>query len=112
MSNILDIDDNIIIKHFEECGEIESVRVIRDNKTGIGKGFGYINFNTEDAVTLALELDGTTILNREVRVKPNIRQHNKKGKHGKRSHSAEDKNVAYKRSKNNAEVAVPVSCIN
>lgn len=45
------------------------MRVVRDNKTGVGKGFGYVNFLSEDAVYLALELDGTAIMNRPVRVK-------------------------------------------
>nr|XP_012139182.1 PREDICTED: nucleolar protein 12-like [Megachile rotundata]XP_012139184.1 PREDICTED: nucleolar protein 12-like [Megachile rotundata] len=80
------IDENTIRKHFEKCGEIESVRVIKDNKTGIGKGFGYVNFTTEDAVALAFELDGTTILNRNVIVKPYVGEH--KTKHRKRSHSS------------------------
>ena len=29
---------------FNECGEIEAVRIIRDSKTGLGKGFGFILF--------------------------------------------------------------------
>lgn len=29
---------------FKDCGEIESVRLIRDSKTGVGKGFGFILF--------------------------------------------------------------------
>lgn len=80
------IDENTIRKHFESCGEIESVRVVKDNKTGIGKGFGYVNFTTEDAVALAFELDGTTLLNRNVIVKPYVGD--QKTKHRKRSHSS------------------------
>lgn len=30
--------------HFANCGEIESVRIVRDKKLASGKGFGYINF--------------------------------------------------------------------
>ncbi|KAG9433839.1 RNA-binding protein 34 [Apis mellifera carnica] len=104
------IDDNTIIKHFKQCGEIESVRVIRDNKTGVGKGFGYVNFKNEDAVTLALELDGTTISNREVRVKPVVDQYKKKkDKYRKRSHSTENtQTVSHKKLKNDIEVPASV----
>ncbi|XP_076666160.1 uncharacterized protein LOC143367833 [Andrena cerasifolii] len=104
------IDDSTVRKHFNGCGEIESIRIIRDNKTGVGKGFGYVNFKTEDAAALALELDSTMIANREVRVKPCTKQDKKKkGKHGKRSLSTEDRrNDSPKKLKNNAEVAVGV----
>ena len=80
------INHETVRKHFESCGEIESVHVVRDNATGIGKGIGYVNFKTEDAVALAFELNGTTILNREVIVKPYV-EHHQGGKYRKRSHS-------------------------
>jgi len=31
-------------KHFEDCGTIDGVRLIRDKKTCLGKGFGYVTF--------------------------------------------------------------------
>lgn len=68
LSSISEISDNALWEHFKECGKITSVRVVRDNQTGVGKGFGYVNFTSEDAVYLALELDGTEIMNRPVRV--------------------------------------------
>ncbi|KZC06257.1 PREDICTED: nucleolar protein 12-like [Dufourea novaeangliae] len=98
------VDDNTVRKHFKDCGDIESVRIIRDNKTGIGKGFGYVNFKTEDAAALALELNGTTILNREIRVKACSEQKKK----GKRSHSKEEDENSFKKLKNNDEVPVSV----
>lgn len=36
--------DDVLWKAFEECGEIESVRIIRDERSGKGRGFGYVNF--------------------------------------------------------------------
>ena len=42
-------EDNIR-KHFEKCGHIIDVRLVRDTTTGMGKGFGYVNFDTSDAV--------------------------------------------------------------
>lgn len=66
------IDENGVRKHFEQCGEIDSIRVIRDPATRVGKGFGYVNFKDADSVALALELDGTMLQNRAIRVKPNL----------------------------------------
>lgn len=31
-------------QHFEECGAVEAVRLVRDQNSGLGKGFGYILF--------------------------------------------------------------------
>ena len=42
-------EDNIR-KHFNRCGTITDVRLVRDTATGIGKGFGYVNFDGSDAV--------------------------------------------------------------
>jgi len=40
----IETQDDELRSIFAECGSIHSVRVIRDAPTGIGKGFGYINF--------------------------------------------------------------------
>ncbi|KAI8985314.1 hypothetical protein BDB01DRAFT_787589 [Pilobolus umbonatus] len=62
-----DIDDEELWTFFKDCGEIDSVRVVRDQKTNVGKGFGYVQFKTRDCVDLALALsdkklrDKTTI---------------------------------------------------
>lgn len=37
-------EEDELWKLFESCGNILDVRIIRDRKTGIGKGFAYINF--------------------------------------------------------------------
>lgn len=31
-------------KHFLQCGKVESVRIVRDSKTNMGKGFAYVQF--------------------------------------------------------------------
>ena len=49
---------------FSDCGDVESVRIIRDSKTGIGKGFGFVTFSDKSGVMFAvkqsrkIELDG------------------------------------------------------
>lgn len=34
-------------EYFEECGEVQAVRLVRDKDSGIGKGFGYILFEVQ-----------------------------------------------------------------
>ncbi|KAJ1848636.1 Nucleolar protein 12 [Coemansia sp. RSA 2703] len=54
--------------HFGSCGEIENVRVVRDRKTNIGKGFAYVQFVDRTSVALALKLHDTELNSRKVRV--------------------------------------------
>ncbi|XP_014240146.1 RNA-binding protein 34 [Cimex lectularius] len=54
---------------FSKCGDIKSIRIVRDKTTCVGKGFGYINFKERHSVQLALEQDGVTLGKRELRVK-------------------------------------------
>ncbi|XP_017771387.1 PREDICTED: RNA-binding protein 34 [Nicrophorus vespilloides] len=53
---------------FAPCGKIVSVRLIRDKVTNIGKGFGYINFESADSVHLALNMGEVQIDNRTLRI--------------------------------------------
>ena len=66
--SLKDISDEAVYEHFLPCGPIDYVRIIRDNKTGIGKGFGYVQFKTSDTVALGLKLDGSTVNERKIRV--------------------------------------------
>ncbi|XP_064292869.1 RNA-binding protein 34 isoform X2 [Plodia interpunctella] len=65
------LEDERLRDKFAACGEIHSVRIIRDKKTNAGKGFGYINFASKDGVELALNMKDAdlTIKNRILRVK-------------------------------------------
>ncbi|MCJ1311783.1 Nucleolar protein 12 [Agyrium rufum] len=45
-------------RQFGKCGTVESVRVVRDKITRVGKGFGYVQFNDQNAVEKALLLNG------------------------------------------------------
>ncbi|XP_056442706.1 RNA-binding protein 34 [Gadus chalcogrammus] len=64
-------------EHFEGCGAVTAVRLIRDKNTGLGKGFGYILFESADSVQLALKLDGTPLATRKVRVKRSVKKDKK-----------------------------------
>ncbi|XP_077574385.1 RNA-binding protein 34 isoform X2 [Stigmatopora nigra] len=54
--------------HFQDCGTVKAVRLVRDQRTGLGKGFGYVLFESSDSVQLALKLDGSHLKGRAVRV--------------------------------------------
>lgn len=45
-------------RHFGKCGKIEYVRIIRDSKTNVGKGFAYVQFEDAMVVDQALLFDG------------------------------------------------------
>lgn len=57
---------DILRESFECCGEIEYIRVLQ-NERGC-KGLAYIRFVDAEGYTAALELSGTDILGREIRV--------------------------------------------
>lgn len=50
-------DDESLWLHFKDCGEIEYVRLVRDAKTNMGKGFAYIQFKDFQSVNKALLLN-------------------------------------------------------
>ncbi|XP_030627221.1 RNA-binding protein 34 [Chanos chanos] len=76
-----DITELPFRQHFEECGTVEAVRLVRDKDSGMGKGFGYILFESPDAVMLALKMNGSTLLDRKIRVKRSVKK--EKVKHDK-----------------------------
>ncbi|RKF77251.1 Nucleolar protein 12 [Golovinomyces cichoracearum] len=45
-------------RQFEKAGTVESVRVIRDEKTRVGKGFAYVQFLDQNSVEAALLFNG------------------------------------------------------
>ena len=57
-------DEEKLRSCFSECGGVASVRIVRDSKTGIGKGFGFVSFTDKSGVMFAvrqskkIELDG------------------------------------------------------
>ncbi|KAJ2077306.1 Nucleolar protein 12 [Coemansia sp. RSA 988] len=61
-------EEEALWKHFNTCGAVENVRIIRDSKTNLGKGFAYVQFTERAPVSLALKLHGTDIGGRKLRV--------------------------------------------
>ncbi|XP_069671691.1 RNA-binding protein 34 [Periplaneta americana] len=71
-------EENDLWKMFDSCGKIVDIRIIRDKITGVGKGFAYVNFETTDAVELALKLNGEVLKKREIRVERCVKKPHKK----------------------------------
>lgn len=38
------MEEETVRKHFDVCGEIENVRIVRNKFDGSGKGIGYVKF--------------------------------------------------------------------
>lgn len=52
-----------------QCGEIEYVRLLRDAKTNIGKGFGYVKFVDSSGVMFAMKIkDNVEVNGRKLRI--------------------------------------------
>lgn len=49
-----DVEEGLWV-HFAKAGKIESVRVVRDAQTRVGKGFAYVQFVDENGVEAALQ---------------------------------------------------------
>lgn len=64
------VNEEDLRAHFEECGKILNVRVIRDKDTFIGKGIAYIQFATIVEMKKALDSKNSSLFKgRELRVR-------------------------------------------
>uniref|UniRef100_A0A1I8FUY9 Nucleolar protein 12 n=1 Tax=Macrostomum lignano TaxID=282301 RepID=A0A1I8FUY9_9PLAT len=61
-------DEEAVRSAFAQCGHVTNVRLVRDSRTGIGRGFGFVQFADASSVELALKLDGAEVAGRQVRV--------------------------------------------
>lgn len=63
------VDEEQLREAFGTCGKIESVRVVRDSRTKIGKGFGFMKFKDRSGVVFAIKQNGKVEIDgRSVRV--------------------------------------------
>ena len=84
----------------DQCGDIEYVRLLREPKTNIGKGFGYVKFVDSSSVMLAMKVKDTVeISGRKLRIQrcksKNALESKKKAKEWKDKKEA-DKNAAFR----------------
>lgn len=90
----LDIKEEDVRSHFDSCGKIRNVRVIRDSKSGVGKGICYVTFKSKDSVGLAMKLKGTVLSGRKARIEyclENPQKEKKMKKEKKRPQRRDDK---------------------
>ncbi|KIW07756.1 uncharacterized protein PV09_01685 [Verruconis gallopava] len=81
-------------REFGKCGTVENVRVVRDSRTRVGKGFAYVQFADENAVEAALLYDGKKfppMLPRKLRVSRAKAMKRNSAKKDTRSQSAANK---------------------
>ena len=65
---------------FKECGEVVSVRIIRDPQTHLGKGFAYVRFANKAGYNQGLSKNKAEFMQRELRIKKaiEVQEENKK----------------------------------
>ncbi|KAF9417358.1 Nucleolar protein 12 [Podila epigama] len=63
-----DAQEEDLWNFFKDSGDIENVRIIRDKKTNLGKGFAYVQFQDRASVDVALRLHDTKMDTRKLRV--------------------------------------------
>ncbi|XP_057361714.1 RNA-binding protein 34 isoform X8 [Manis pentadactyla] len=68
VGNLPYTEESAVEEHFLDCGTIVAVRIVRDQVTGVGRGFGYVLFENTDAVHLALKLNNSELMGRKLRV--------------------------------------------
>uniref|UniRef100_A0A915A9D1 RRM domain-containing protein n=1 Tax=Parascaris univalens TaxID=6257 RepID=A0A915A9D1_PARUN len=60
--------DDDLCTHFEKCGDIDFVRIVRDRATGVGKGIAFVAFKETAVIPIALKMDGSDFGGRQLRV--------------------------------------------
>ncbi|MDA8083081.1 MAG: RNA-binding protein [Nitrospiraceae bacterium] len=72
------VTEDDIREAFGKIGEIQSVRLIKDNVTGRSKGFGFVEMGSdEDADRAIATLNGTMLMDRAINVSEARPQTNK-----------------------------------
>ena len=53
---------------FQEFGEVQSCNIVLDQKTGVSKGFGFVDMKASAARRAIAELDGSEFFGRTIKV--------------------------------------------
>lgn len=61
-------DSDSLKEHFNSYGDVVEAKVVTDRQTGRSKGFGFVTFSNEEEAKKAIELDGTDMGGRIIRV--------------------------------------------
>jgi len=69
-------NEQIVQEHFEKVGSVQSVRLVKDKRTGRRKGFGFIEINSGDVNNFISKLNESEFMERSIIVRPaNEKQH-------------------------------------
>eukprot|EP00742_Colponemidia_sp_Colp-10_P005890 GILJ01006301.1.p1 GENE.GILJ01006301.1~~GILJ01006301.1.p1 ORF type:complete len:319 (-),score=67.70 GILJ01006301.1:156-1082(-) len=63
-----DIEEDVVGDAFAWCGKVSRVRLVTDSRTQRFKGFGYVDFEAEAALSKAIEMDGRQVKGRRIQV--------------------------------------------
>jgi len=63
-----DTDSTGLRNAFADSGEVVDAKVIQDRETGRSRGFGFVTFDSADAVNRAITKNGTMLDGRTIRV--------------------------------------------
>ena len=65
-----DTEEITLIPHFKKFGPIKDLVIMRDEKTGKSKQFGYVNYyNKEVAEMAAKDMNGVSVLGKKIKTK-------------------------------------------
>lgn len=62
------VNENDLYQHFDNCGEIDYVRIVRDRDTNMGKGIAFVTFKDTQSMRNALASHGTKFNDRTLRI--------------------------------------------
>lgn len=62
------IDDDVMIEFFKDCGEVVGLRWICHKETNEFRGVGFVEFGTSEEADKAILLDGKELLGRNIRL--------------------------------------------
>lgn len=63
------VNDESLLSHFAQAGQVESAKVITDRDTGRSRGFGFVEMSSDDEAQAAInKLNGTDLLGRNITV--------------------------------------------
>lgn len=61
-------EESGLMAAFSKYGEVVEATVVKDRDSGRSRGFGFVTFADADSANKALELNGTELDGREIRV--------------------------------------------
>jgi RNA recognition motif-containing protein len=74
-----DTDSTGLRNAFANAGDVVDAKVIQDRETGRSRGFGFVTFGSSDAVTKAMNLNGTELDGRTIKVDRAAARNNARG---------------------------------